>query len=729
MKRHYALLFFFLIPFITNAQSWQRKNVINGATTTDLIKLSNGNIISLNTDGVYGSTDNANTWAKISSDMDVELSTFTSDLEPDVLYLKNDTLYAYFRTNLFYSANQGVNWTRINISSLTPKYESTFAVKGNSIFLTKLDYNTNLSTLFISNNNGNNWSVADTITAKINLYTFNNEIYVWGYYGSAWGVKTPLFKKIMADNKLSSQIISGLPNNTDIRGLGTAGSNIVAMIPEYNLSQTIIATKLYGFNGSTWTYGTQFTENYSKLYNINGTCYHLFYNSPYFLKSKDGINWTSVNKASMYSYFTSIRNIGNNQTLGASRAGIFELDSNVEKTSKNNGLNTSSLGDMLAFKQKLYVLSTENGLHVSTDNAQTFSSVQINNLRNAYKMNMSSNNLYLFNSYLGPQDKIFTSTDGTAWDTLAMPNNNYASRQVLCVSDNGIWLQFSESNISVFRFYNDQTKTWADVSASVPSNATYFNAYKSPNGNIVVVNSYYDMNKKVTKIYNVSNNATVWTNVTHTLGELWYENTSIYNNEFYILKNAYNKPDSLFKVRNDSLVFHKTIKYGSFKFYTDNFIESFYYRGNDIYCLGFDSLQQNSITIIKSTDGGNNWVAFNNGLTIGTQIKSLVLGSNILASTSKGLYEYDGTGIGINISKKSCFNLYPNPCNSSINIMFNENESYSVQLVGLDGRLIISKQMSNLDNKIETQDLPIGMYLIKVSYRSKEEIKKIIITH
>lgn len=729
MKKLYALLLFLCLPFFINAQSWQRKNVINGATSTDLIKLSNGNLVSINTDGVYGSTDNASTWSKISADMDFELSSFTSDLEPEVLHLKNDTLYAYFRTNLFYSANNGLNWTKINIASLTPKYESTFAIKNNSIYITKIDFNTNLSTIFVSNNNGVNWVVADTTSAKINLYSFNNEIYVWGYTGTLWGSKSPLFKKIGADNKLSTSLTSGLPNNTDIRGLGVAGNNIVAMVPEYNLSQTIVATKLFGFNGTSWTYGTQFTENYSKLYNINGTCYHLFFNAPYFLKSKDGINWISVNIPGMNSYFTSIRNIGNNKTLATSRAGIFEIDSNLEKTSKNVGLNTSSLGDILEFKQKIYVLSPESGLYVSADNAQSFTSVQVNNFRNAYKMKMSLNNLYLFNDYLSPKDKIFTSTDGVQWDTVNMPNTNYASRQVICISDNGIWMQFSESNISVYRFYNDQSKSWTDVSSAVPSTASYFTAYKSTNGNMVVVNSYYEINKKVTKVYTVSSNASVWTSISHTLGELWYENTSIYNGEFYFLKNTYFKPDSLFKIKNDSLVFEKIIRYGSYKFYTDNFLESFYYKGNEIYCLGFDSLQQNSITIIKSTDGGLNWSAMNSGLTLGTQIQSLYFGNNLLASTNKGLYEYGTTGVFVSNEKESRFKLYPNPSSTFLNILFEENENYQVKIFGLDGKQIYNGMSLGMECNINTQLIPDGIYILKLSSQKAEETKKIIIQH
>ncbi len=729
MKKIYALILLFTITYTAHSQSWQRKNVIAGAMSSDVIKLPSGKLISINTDGVYSSSDNADTWTKASADMDADLATFTSDFDPDVLHLKNDTLYAYFRSNLYRSTNEGSTWTKIQINSLSPSYETTFAINGSSLLLTKFDFLNNLSTIYVSSNEGNSWLVADTITARINLFKVNNEVFVWGYYGSAWGTKTCLFTKLGANHKLQSQMTTGLPAGTDIRGLGIAGNNVVAMVPEYNQSSAIIATRLYAFNGTNWTYGTQFTENYSKLYNINGTCYHLFYNAPYFLKSKDGITWSKINSTKLFRYFSNIRTVNGGKSIATCRAGIFEIDTALQLSPKNNGLYSSYLGDMISFKQKLYINSSESGLYVSNDNGQTFNEVQISAERKGASMKGSANNLYLYNSYLINDDKIFTSTDGTSWDTLTMPSTNYTMRQVLCVSDNGIWIQFNEANVSVFRFYNDQTKNWTDVTSSVPANTNYFSSYSGANNEIIVVYNYYENNKKKTKLYSVKNNASLWKEISGKLDEVWYENTSIYNNEFYYLKNAYNKPDSLFKITNDSLVFQKEIKYGSYHFYTDNFYESFFYRGNEIYCLGWDSLQQNSITIIRSLNGGNTWEAMNNGLSEGTQIKSLYFGNPLLASTSKGLYEFGNGGVHVWNTKKTNYTIYPNPANDKITVLLNQGESALVKIYNLKGQMVYQENINPFNTQIKTNLLNDGYYIFEINNQNKKELHKILISH
>lgn len=729
MKFIYAFVLF-TIPFFSNAQSWQRKNVITGSVCSDVIAMPSGKLVSITTDGVYGSSDNAQNWQKISSDIDADLNQYTNDVEPQALYLSNDTLYAYFRSKLFRSTNEGVNWSTVNTTQVRPAYESTFGIHQSNLFLTKFDFATNLSTIYISKDAGNSWTIADTISAHINIFNTNNEIYLWGYYGSLWTSKSPLLKKLDVSYKLISVNTTGLPTNSDIRGMSTAGNNLVLMIPEYNQSSTIIATKLFGYNGTTWIQGTQFTENYSKLYSANGFCFQPFFNSPKVLRSKNGIDWTNVPTSSLYGYYSSIRSTNTDKMLASNRAGVFELDSNFNKTAKNNGMFASSLSDMLSFKQKIYVNSSESGLYVSTDEGTSFSAVNISNERTGSSLKNSSNQLYLYNAYLMPNDKVYTSVDGSTWDTLVMPSGNFSMRQLLCVSDNGVWASFTESNVKSYKFYNEQTNTWADVSSAVPSNASYFNTYKSVNGKIIVVNTYYENNIKKTAVYELENNAGTWKSLKHTMGDVWYENTSIHNNDFYFLKNAYNKPDSLFKVKNDSLVFEREVRYGNFKFYTDNFYESFFYRGNEIYCLGFDSVQQNTITMIRSINGGATWEAFNKGMSAGAKVSSLYFGNTVLASTSKGLYEYGNMGSFINREKNTNVSVYPNPAKESVSIkMLNKIESSYITIYNINGVLIHSQPFMGEEISINTSSIPNGIYVLKINSTKGVETSKFVVQH
>jgi hypothetical protein len=728
MKYFYAILLLSL-PFFVDAQTWQRKNSIKGAVCSDLISLTSGKIITLSTDGVYASTDNADNWLKISADMDADLSNYVNDVEPNALHLSNDTVYAYFRSKLYRSTNEGVNWSLINTSTVRPAYETTFGIKNSNLFLTKTDFNTRLSTLYISKDAGANWSIADTVTAAINIFTLNNELYLWGYTGSLWSSKSAFLKKLDAENKMVTVNTAGIPANTDIRGMGAAGNNLVLMIPEYNQNSTIIATRLFGYNGSTWVKGTEFSENYSKLYTAGGFCFHPFFNSPKVLRSKNGIDWTNVSTSSLYGYYSSIKVKNGSTFLASSRAGIFELDTNFNRVEKNNGLFAASLGDMLVFKNKIYVSSPEAGVSVSADNAISFSAVNISTERTGTALKASANNLYVFNAYLMPSDKIYKSVDGVAWDTLVMPAGNFSQRQVLGITTNGVWMSVTESNVKSYKFYNEQSNTWADVSTAVPSNASYFNTYNGVSGNLVVVNNYYENNIKKTAIYELENNASNWKLLKHTMGDVWYENTSVYNNEFYFLKNTYFKPDSLFKIKNDSLVFEKVLKYGSYKFYTDNFYESFFYRGTDIYCLGFDSTQQNTITIIRSIDAGLTWQAFNAGLSAGTQVKSLLIGSSILATSSKGLYEYGGTSSYASHANVELSTMYPNPANKHINIKSISTGPIELTVFNLNGTKIRSEKTKEDFIQIDVSTLENGIYILQILTDKGIETKKLMVQH
>lgn len=729
MKKHYALLILLFIPFLIKAQTWQRKNVIAGAVCSDFTKLPSGKLILLSTDGIYESTDNGGSWQKSSSDMDADLSSFASDLEPDVLHLSNDTVYAYFRSNLYISTNQGINWSKINTGSITPSYETTFGIRNSKIYLTKYDFSTNLSTLYSSSNAGVTWNVVDTVSAHINLFSNNNEVYVWGYYGSLWGNKTPLLKRIDDNNKMININSAGLPNNADIRGLSIAGNNLVAMVPEYNQSSTIIATRLYGFNGTTWVFGTQFTENYARLYNANGFCFHPFFNSPYFLKSSDGINWTSTPINRMLSYYSSIHSVGNGKMMATSRTGIYELDTNFNRISKNSGLYSPTLNNLISFKQKIYT-NSDGALFVSSDKAKSFTEVVVSNNRIGYNIQASTDKIYVYNSYLSPLDKMYKSADGVSWDTLEMPSGNFSSREVLCVSDNGIWMKFNENNVQSYRFYNDVANTWTDVTSSIPANVNYFSTHRSSNGKMVVVYNFFENGTNKTNVYELENNASTWKLLKHKMGNVWYGNTSLYNGDFYFLKNAFNNPDSLFKIQNDSLVFQKQIKYGNFKFYTDNFRTSFFYRGNDIYCLGFDSTQQNTIKMIRSIDGGLNWEVFNTGIGTGAEVNALLFDSSILASTSKGLYEFGSMGSFVNSTKiVSKVNAYPNPCSDIITISVDKQNDYQITLYDFSGKKIYTDIFSAKNKSINTSHLNNGIYLLTISGGGVLETKKIIIQH
>lgn len=732
----FSILQFLCVYADVKAQnSWQRNTSIAGASCSDIHDLGNGSILLLTTDGVYASSDNASNWQKISSDMDSALSNFSNDLEPDPLHRNGDTIYAFYRSNLYISTNAGYNWTLRNLKTLPLNWNSSLSIKNNKLFLAIPDYNTNKTVLYVSSNAGQNWAVCDSSNATLSLIQLNNEIYAWGYFGSQWSTKSPALMSINSSNKFANYNIVGIPGDADIRGLSIVNNNLVAMVPLYNSNNSIEATRLYGFNGTNWQFGTQFTANYLKLYSTGDYCFHPFFNENYFLKSTNGINWVQVPITPLKEYFTNIRKISG-KIYGSTRSGVFELDSNLNASDKSNGLTSLALDAITEFKGSLYIVS---GKYIySSNNKINFSKINGTNFSNiSNSLKASNSNIYKYSSYLPNDEKVNFSSNGTVWDTLVMPLNNYIQRQVLSVSSNGLFMTITEKNFNKsYWFYKDKNKTWQNITTNLPPALNQFNAEAGVNGDVVLSFNTWVNGKPVTNIYKMDSNF-VFTKMKHTMGEVWYENTSIHNNVFYYLKNQYNAPDSLFKFSNDSIVFEKKINYNPFRFYTNNPYsgQSFFYKEKDIFCLGFDTLQQSSVTIIGSNDFGTTWKSYNNGLPKNVEIKGLYFyDSVIIGISSHGLYEYKKPGsVGLNTRNNfdSEFTVYPNPSISNIGEVFvkskNNLESFEIEIIDMQGKLIFSGKSNTSTFKVDTKLISNGMYITKIKSSKGIEYHKIMI--
>lgn len=74
---------------------------------------------------------------------------------------------------------------------------------------------------------------------------------------------------------------------------------------------------------------------------------------------------------------------------------------------------------------------------------------------------------------------------------------------------------------------------------------------------------------------------------------------------------------------------------------------------------------------------------------------------------------------------KNNFNIYPNPTNSLLFIDFAEFSDISLQVLDLNGRIIISKSASN-STTLDTSDLSSGVYLLKIDSEKGTGTMKII---
>ncbi|MDV7187518.1 endonuclease [Lutibacter sp. TH_r2] len=80
--------------------------------------------------------------------------------------------------------------------------------------------------------------------------------------------------------------------------------------------------------------------------------------------------------------------------------------------------------------------------------------------------------------------------------------------------------------------------------------------------------------------------------------------------------------------------------------------------------------------------------------------------------------------------ENNLFNVYPNPTkNNKVTIALNNtSEVNSVEFYNMAGQLIISKQQPTIsNNKIEMDNIPSGMYIVKVQNNTSQSIKRLVV--
>jgi len=84
---------------------------------------------------------------------------------------------------------------------------------------------------------------------------------------------------------------------------------------------------------------------------------------------------------------------------------------------------------------------------------------------------------------------------------------------------------------------------------------------------------------------------------------------------------------------------------------------------------------------------------------------------------------------GLDDVNQKMFTVWPNPANSVLNISFGNGieEGASATFYDIQGRLVRTAKLTNVDNAIDVQDLAKGLYVVSVTNGNKTEIEKVII--
>ncbi|OFX32676.1 MAG: hypothetical protein A2X08_05350 [Bacteroidetes bacterium GWA2_32_17] len=124
---------------------------------------------------------------------------------------------------------------------------------------------------------------------------------------------------------------------------------------------------------------------------------------------------------------------------------------------------------------------------------------------------------------------------------------------------------------------------------------------------------------------------------------------------------------------------------------------------------------------------------YHNELYIGGSFKKIDNDSIYLFAKWTGNNYTDTCGfVGIqenNISSENII-IYPNPANTSVEITTNNEQIIKeVKLYTIEGKLINKQSFTETNVKINSSQLPTGMYIVKVQTNKKQVYQKLLISH
>ncbi|OFX32675.1 MAG: hypothetical protein A2X08_05345 [Bacteroidetes bacterium GWA2_32_17] len=107
-----------------------------------------------------------------------------------------------------------------------------------------------------------------------------------------------------------------------------------------------------------------------------------------------------------------------------------------------------------------------------------------------------------------------------------------------------------------------------------------------------------------------------------------------------------------------------------------------------------------------------------NAFKIGSTIRQMIIKVNFPLS------------ININENTGNSISIYPNPASTSFTITTNNEQTIKeVSLYSIEGKLLKQQVLSETKVKIETSQLPEGMYIVKVQTKKEQVYKKLLISH
>ena len=140
-----------------------------------------------------------------------------------------------------------------------------------------------------------------------------------------------------------------------------------------------------------------------------------------------------------------------------------------------------------------------------------------------------------------------------------------------------------------------------------------------------------------------------------------------------------------------------------------------YYKFNQ----GINAANNSSITTLTDSSG-NNHTGNLNVFALNGSLSNWLSGSTIVTGTTCATLSNNSFSIN------SKLKIYPNPTQNDVTIQFDALTNPKLQVLDINGRILMNQELNNTSNTINTSNLPTGLYLFKVSSNEGSSVSKVI---
>jgi photosystem II stability/assembly factor-like uncharacterized protein len=629
-------------------------------------------------------------------------------------------------SGVYISSNNGVNWTAIN-NGLTDSDIHSLLVNGTNIYAGTLS-----SGAFLSTNNGASWtSIKNGLTnlQVEQLFALGSTVYA-GTYGKG------VFKT-------SNNGTTWTASNTGIASMDIISSTVFGR----NL---IIGTYYYGAfvskdSGATWTNinnGLPLHPNVNSLASFGSKLYLGGDGGNVYLSNDTGATWTLLGSGIPTTAYIWSLAVDSTHIYAGTFKGLYVLANNDTSWSLLNSLFANvSVSPIAIFNNNFYANS--NFILYRSSDGLTW-----NNITNGLPTDVYSLIINGTNIFAGSDGRVFLTTDGGAnWVQRA---SGLSGDKVNALATNGSYIFAGQENETIYRS-SDNGTTWT-------ASGTGFGASAC---NSFTVCGGYIFASDFSGIYKSSD------------GSYWSATTSPYGNDITTLtsngKNIFAGSNyGIFR----SVDFGTTWSpqtLGNFQINTPNYMSAVVANGAIVYagvhcvtnncnsgvglstdtgevwqevCNGLTNLNINALAlsgtnvfagtdngIFATISNGANWTAINTGMT-DILIRSLAInGDTIYAGTHCGVWKRSISEILITVdinenTSNSIIRVYPNPATSDLNIEAPQNAI--IEILNIEGQRLKTIIANENHTIIDISDFAKGLYFVKVKTAMGFEVKKFI---